>query len=85
MSHESHAVIHAPPLARILTLRRQKEMIGTAPTKLYGIPTKAFNQAVKRKQGHLPSDFMFQLTAKEKAAAVTTVTTATDSLSSRLP
>lgn len=46
-------------------------MIGTDPAKLYGIPTQAFNQAVKRNQGHLPSDFMFQLTPAENAEAVT--------------
>ena len=46
-------------------------MIGTDPAKLYGIPTQAFNRAVKRNQGHLPSDFMFQLTPAEKAEAVT--------------
>ena len=33
--------------------------------ELYGVPTKAFNQAVKRNRNRFPSDFMFQLTAAE--------------------
>jgi ORF6N domain len=30
--------------------------------ELYGVPTKALNQAVKRNAERFPSDFMFQLT-----------------------
>ena len=36
--------------------------------KLYGVSTKAFNQAVKRHAERFPSDFMFQLTSKEARA-----------------
>lgn len=32
---------------------------------LYGVPTKAFNQAVKRHADRFPRDFMFQLTMQE--------------------
>lgn len=32
---------------------------------LYGVPTKAFNQAVKRHTDRFPPDFMFQLTEQE--------------------
>ena len=32
---------------------------------LYGVTTKAFNQAVKRHRERFPSDFMFQLTIEE--------------------
>ena len=32
---------------------------------LYGVPTKAFNQAVKRHKNRFPPDFMFQLTMQE--------------------
>jgi hypothetical protein len=38
---------------------------------LYGVPTKALNQAVKRNAGRFPSDFLFQLTATEKTEVVT--------------
>ena len=33
--------------------------------KLYEVPTKVLNQAVKRNQERSPPDFMFQLTANE--------------------
>jgi phage regulator Rha-like protein len=33
--------------------------------ELYGVQTKALNQAVKRNADRFPEDFMFQLTAKE--------------------
>ena len=39
--------------------------------ELYGVPTKALNQAVKRNAGRFPPDFMFQLDAPEKAEVVT--------------
>ncbi len=32
---------------------------------LYGVPTKVFNQAVKRHKDRFPPDFMFQLTMEE--------------------
>lgn len=36
--------------------------------ELYGVTTKAFNQAVKRNAKRFPADFMFQLTAEEADA-----------------
>lgn len=33
--------------------------------ELYGVPTKVFNQAVKRNQTRFPADFMFQLSKEE--------------------
>ena len=39
--------------------------------ELYGGPTKALNQAVKRNTARFPADFMFQLDAAEKAQVVT--------------
>jgi hypothetical protein len=38
---------------------------------MYGIPTKALNQAVKRNADRFPEDFAFRLTAEEKAELVT--------------
>lgn len=37
--------------------------------QIYGVPTKAFNQAVKRNVARFPEDFMFRLT-KDEADAV---------------
>jgi hypothetical protein len=39
--------------------------------RLYGVTTKALNQAVKRNLQRFPTDFMFRLTKAEKAEAVT--------------
>jgi phage regulator Rha-like protein len=36
--------------------------------RIYGVPTKAFNQAVKRNRQRFPEDFMFRLTQKEAEA-----------------
>jgi hypothetical protein len=39
--------------------------------ELYGVPTKALNQAVKRNVARFPTDFMFRIDAAEKAQVVT--------------
>ena len=39
--------------------------------KLYGVSTKALNQAVKRNIKRFPADFMFELTISEKERVVT--------------
>ena len=36
--------------------------------KIYGVPTKAFNQPVKRNRDRFPEDFMFRLTQEEAKA-----------------
>ena len=51
----------------ILMIRRHKVMVDADLAKLYGVPTKVFNQAVKRNRSRFPSDFMFQLTDDEAA------------------
>ena len=49
----------------ILNLRGQKVILDADLAELYGVPTKAFNQAVKRNADRFPPDFLFQLTAPE--------------------
>lgn len=49
----------------ILTLRGQRVILDADLAELYGVQTKALNQAVKRKPERFPKDFMFQLTLKE--------------------
>ncbi|MEW6026025.1 MAG: ORF6N domain-containing protein, partial [Planctomycetota bacterium] len=56
---------------KILEIRGKKVMIDYDIAKLYGVPTKALNQAVKRNIKRFPSDFMFQLTEFEKNEVVT--------------
>lgn len=43
-------------------------MLDTDLAELYGVSTKALNQAVKRNVSRFPSDFMFRLSAHEAAA-----------------
>ena len=54
------------PLAgRILSLRGQRVVLDTDLARLYGVPTKRFNEAVKRNATRFPKDFAFQLTREE--------------------
>ena len=57
--------------SRILEIRGEKVMIDADLADIYGVPTKAFNQAVKRNLERFPRDFMFQLTKSEKEEVVT--------------
>ena len=49
----------------IRTIRGQKVMVDFDLAVLYGVQTKALNQAVKRNIERFPDDFMFQLTKEE--------------------
>jgi len=51
----------------ILLLRGQKVLLDRHLAALYGVPTRALVQAVKRNRRRFPEDFMFQLTAAELA------------------
>jgi hypothetical protein len=50
---------------KILTIRGQRVMLDADLAELYRVPTKVFNQAVKRNAERFPEDFMFQLTRDE--------------------
>jgi len=52
----------------IYLIRGERVMLDRDLAKLYGVPTKAFNQAVKRHAERFPPDFMFQLTSEEARA-----------------
>lgn len=49
----------------IFSVRGQRVMLDADLARLYGITTKALNQAVKRNADRFPKDFAFQLTAAE--------------------
>jgi ORF6N domain len=46
-------------------LRGQKVILDADLAKLYGVPTKRLNEAVKRNANRFPEDFLWQLTASE--------------------
>lgn len=55
----------------ILLIRNQRVMLDHDLAVLYGITTKALNQAVKRNRKRFPEDFMFRLSKHEKVEVVT--------------
>jgi len=56
---------------RILLVRGHKVMLDADLAALYGVSTRVLNQAVKRNRERFPEDFMFRLTAAEKAEVIT--------------
>ena len=56
---------------KIIVIRNQQVMIDRDLAELYGVETKALNQAVKRNIERFPVEFMFQLNDNEKDELVT--------------
>ncbi len=54
--------------SRILIVRGLRVLVDSDLAALYGVPTKHFNQAVKRNSAKFPAEFMFQLTDEEFAS-----------------
>lgn len=54
----------------IRTVRGQKVILAGDLARIYGVPTKALNQAVKRNARRFPADFLFQLTKEEAEADI---------------
>jgi hypothetical protein len=52
----------------IRTIRGTRVMLDRDLAQIYGVPTKVFNQAVKRNAVRFPEDFMFRLTKQEAEA-----------------
>ena len=55
---------------RIQVIRGLRVMIDVDLAALYGVETKRLNEQVKRNRERFPADFLFQLTAHEKAEVV---------------
>jgi phage regulator Rha-like protein len=49
----------------IREIRGERVILDSDLANLYGVPTKALNQAVKRNRERFPEEFMFQLNAQE--------------------
>jgi len=54
----------------IIVIRDQRVIVDADLARLYGVSTKRLNEQVKRNLDRFPPDFMFQLTASEKAEVV---------------
>jgi len=62
---DSNLIVTEDIKYKIYKLRDTQVMLDSDLAELYGVPTKALNQAVKRNQDRFPEDFMFQLAEKE--------------------
>ena len=51
--------------SKIYLIRGKKVMLDRDLAELYGVETRALNQAVRRNIDRFPEDFMFTLTKKE--------------------
>jgi hypothetical protein len=54
-----------PVETRIFTLRGRRVVLDADLARIYGVPTKRFNEAIKRNRSRFPPDFAFRLTTKE--------------------
>lgn len=54
----------------ILIVRGERVIVDAELAELYGVPTKRLNEQVKRNAARFPEDFMFPLSAEEKAEVV---------------
>lgn len=63
---KTSSIIPVERIARcVYLIRGQKVMLDSDLADLYGVPTKALNQAITRNLDRFPNDFMFKLTASE--------------------
>ncbi len=62
----------------IRIIRGQKVMLDSDLADMYGVPTAALNQAVKRNPDRFPPDFMFKLTMDETSILISQIVIAKD-------
>jgi ORF6N domain len=67
MADKKLLIVTANIESKILLIRGQKVMLDADLAELYGVETRALNQALKRNVERFPEDFAFQLTAEESA------------------
>ena len=65
MGAESALVAYEAIERRIFLIRGQKVMLDRDLAVLFGVETRALNQAVKRNKHRFPGDFLFDLTREE--------------------
>jgi hypothetical protein len=63
---------------RIITMRGQRVIVDADLAALYDVPTKRFNEAVKRNLAKFPADFMFTLSDEEFQALRSQIATSND-------
>ena len=59
-------IIRKRDIARLIySLRDQRVILDSDLARIYQVPTKALNQAVKRNRGKFPNDFVFEVSPRE--------------------
>lgn len=66
--------VQSTPKLRILAVRGQRVLLDADLARLYGVETRALNQAVKRNLDRFPEEFTFPLTREEILRISQTVT-----------
>ena len=66
------------PMPRIFAVRKLKVVLDAELAKLYGVPTKRLNEAVRRNRERFPADFTFVLKQEEVAILRSQFATLTD-------
>ena len=51
----------------VITIRGKRVLLDSDLARLYGVPTKVFNQAITRNAARFPGDFLFQIAREELA------------------
>jgi hypothetical protein len=65
MNHRTE-IIPAPDIAQLIySLRDQRVILDRDLARIYQVPTKVLNQAVKRNRGKFPNDFVFEVSPDE--------------------
>lgn len=64
---------------RIVTIRDQRVILDADLAAMYGVSTKALNQAMKRNRVRFPEDFAFQLSEEDAASLRSQTVTSKDS------
>lgn len=76
----SAALLVAPVIdGHIRIVRGRRVLLDRDLAALYGVPTKALNQAIRRNRERFPVDFMFQLSPEETANLRSQVVTSSSS------
>ena len=65
MPSRKTALVHESLEPLILVVRNQRVILDADLARLYGVPTKRFNEAFKRNRQRFPDDFAFQLITTE--------------------
>jgi hypothetical protein len=75
-----------PPIELSITsVRQQRVILDRDLAVIYGVETRALNQAVKRNRSRFPEEFMFNLTRSEVLSISQTVTSLRNSIASVPP